>query len=344
MTERNAHRPRLLATRAGDVELKIPKLGRAASFPSLLEPRRRIDRALWAVVMEAYVAGVSTRSVDDLVAALGAESGISKSEVSRISAGLDEVVEVFRSRRLDHIEFPYVYLDATYLNVRNDRAQPASMATVVATGITADSNREVLGCDVGDSESEGFWQQFLASLRDQGLSGVRLAIADAHRGLAAQRPCYARSATPAASTASPSSPAGAAPEPSPCPQVKAPATRSSTGSTSEATGASTACSTSPQSPNSAASPKRPSTSPARPPKARPDAKPDEPTNDTSPTASSAACGATKPPDTSPTHQRLDKGASDSPHAQLGTAAIGARRRSRRLNSGRASGWVGPRRR
>ena len=185
VTERNGHRPRLLATQAGDLELKIPKLRKGSFMPSVLEPRRRIDRALYAVIMEAYVAGVSTRSVDDLVAALGAESGISKSEVSRICAGLDEGVEAFRSRRLDHIEFPYVYVDATYLNVRNSLAQPASMATVVATGITADGNREILGCDVGDSETEGFWQQFLGSLRDRGLTGVRLVISDAHRGLAA---------------------------------------------------------------------------------------------------------------------------------------------------------------
>ena len=185
VTERNGHRSRLLATQAGDVELKIPKLRKGSFFPSMLEPRRRIDRALWAVVMEAYVAGVSTRSVDDLVAALGAESGISRSEVSRICAGLDEGVEAFRTRRLDHIEFPYVYLDATYLNVRNSVSQPASMATVVATGIASDGNREVLGCDVGDSESEGFWQQFLGSLRDRGLTGVQLVISDAHRGLAA---------------------------------------------------------------------------------------------------------------------------------------------------------------
>lgn len=184
-TARNGHRSRLLATQAGDVELKIPKLRKGSFMPSIIEPRRRIDRALWAVVMEAYVAGVSTRSVDDLVGALGAESGISKSEVSRICAGLDETVEAFRSRRLDHVEFPYVYLDATYLNVRNSVSQPASMATVVATGITADGNREILGCDVGDSESEAFWQQFLGSLRDRGLTGVRLVISDAHRGLAA---------------------------------------------------------------------------------------------------------------------------------------------------------------
>ena len=131
------------------------------------------------------MAGVSTRSVDDLVAALGANSGISRSEVSRICAGLDEVVEAFRGRRLDYVEFPYVYLDATYLNVPNNVSQPASMATVVATGITATGNREVLGCDVGDSDSEGFCQQFLGSLRDRGLGGVRLVISDAHRGLAA---------------------------------------------------------------------------------------------------------------------------------------------------------------
>ena len=184
-TARNGHRARLLATQAGDLELKIPKLRKGSFFPSVIEPRRRIDRALYAVIMEAYVAGVSTRSVDDLVAALGAESGISKSEVSRICAGLDDAVEAFRTRRLDHVEFPYVYLDATYLNVRNSVCQPASMATVVATGVTSEGNREVLGCDVGDSESEAFWQQFLSSLRDRGLTGVRLVISDAHRGLAA---------------------------------------------------------------------------------------------------------------------------------------------------------------
>ena len=185
VTERNGHRPRLLATQAGDVGLKIPKLRKGSFMPSVLEPRRRIDRALHAVIMEACVAGVSTRSVDELVAALGAESGISKSEVSRICAGLDEMVEAFRSRRLDHTEFPYVYLDATCLKVRNSVGQPASTAMVVATGVTADGNREILGCDLGDSESEGFWQQFLASLRTRGLTGVRLVTADAHLGLAA---------------------------------------------------------------------------------------------------------------------------------------------------------------
>jgi transposase-like protein len=185
ITNRNGSRPRLLATQAGDIELRIPKLRKGSFFPSILEPRRRIDQALYAVVMEAYVNGVSTRSVDDLVAALGIDSGISKSEVSRICAGLDEVVGAFRTRRLDHIEFPYVYLDATYLHVRNTASQVTSMAAVVATGITADGSREVLGVDVGDSEDEVFWRGFLRSLKARGLSGVRLVISDQHAGLVA---------------------------------------------------------------------------------------------------------------------------------------------------------------
>jgi transposase-like protein len=135
--------------------------------------------------MEAYVHGVSTRSVDDLVAALGIDSGISKSEVSRICAGLDEVVGAFRTRSLDHTAFPYVYLDATYLHVRNSSSQVTSMAVVVATGITAEGAREVLGLDVGDSEDEVFWRGFLASLKKRGLSGVRLVISDQHAGLVA---------------------------------------------------------------------------------------------------------------------------------------------------------------
>ena len=184
-TERNGARDRLLATQAGDVELRIPKLRKGSYFPVILEPRRRIDQALYAVVMEAYVCGVSTRSVDDLVAALGIDSGMSKSEVSRICAGLDEVVTAFRTRRLDHIEFPYVYLDATYLHVRNKTSQVVSMAVVVATGITADGGREVLGLDVGDSEDEVFWRGFLTDLKKRGLGGVRLVISDQHAGLVA---------------------------------------------------------------------------------------------------------------------------------------------------------------
>jgi putative transposase len=185
VTERNGSRPRLLATQAGDVQLRIPKLRKGSFFPVILEPRRRIDQALYAVVMEAYVGGVSTRSVDDLVAALGIDSGISKSEVSRICAGLDEVVAAFRNRRLDHIEFPYVYLDATYLHVRNQASQVTSMAVVVATGVRADGGREVLGVDVGDSEDEVFWRGFLTGLKKRGLGGVRLVISDQHAGLVA---------------------------------------------------------------------------------------------------------------------------------------------------------------
>jgi putative transposase len=185
VTERNGSRDRLLATQAGDVELRIPKLRKGSYFPVILEPRRRIDQALYAVVMEAYVCGVSTRSVDDLVAALGIDSGISKSQVSRICAGLDEVVTAFRERRLDHTAFPYVYLDATYLHVRNATSQVVSMAVIVATGITADGGREVLGLDVGDSEDEVFWRAFLTSLKKRGLSGVRLVISDQHAGLVA---------------------------------------------------------------------------------------------------------------------------------------------------------------
>ncbi|MDX6309530.1 MAG: putative transposase [Nocardioidaceae bacterium] len=185
VTERNGSRPRLLATQAGDVELKIPKLRKGSFFPVILEPRRRIDQALYAVVMEAYVAGVSTRSVDDLVAALGIDSGISKSEVSRICVGLDDVVGAFRSRRLDHTDFPYVYLDATYLHVRNTASQVTSMAVVVATAITSNGGREVLGLDVGDSEDEVFWRGFLASLKQRGVGGVRLVISDQHAGLVA---------------------------------------------------------------------------------------------------------------------------------------------------------------
>jgi putative transposase len=184
VTDRNGSRPRLVATQAGDVELRIPKLRKGSFFPVILEPRRRIDQALYAVVMEAYVNGVSTRAVDDLVGALGAESGISKSEVSRICAGLDEQVEAFRSRPLHHTGFPYVFLDATYLHVRRT-GQVTSMAVVVATGVTAAGGREVLGLDVGDSEDEVFWRAFLRTLKERGLAGVQLVISDQHAGLVA---------------------------------------------------------------------------------------------------------------------------------------------------------------
>ena len=183
-THRNGHRARTLSTTSGDIEVKIPKLRAGSFFPSLLQPRRRIDKALHAVIMEAYVHGVSTRSVDDLVAALGVESGISKSEVSRICAGLDREIEAFRTRSLHHTSFPYVFCDATFCKVRVG-AHVVSQALVVATGVSAEGTREVLGTAVGDSESYEFWREFLASLKARGLSGVHLVISDAHAGLKA---------------------------------------------------------------------------------------------------------------------------------------------------------------
>ena len=192
VTHRNGHRPRTLSTKAGDLELGIPKFRRGAFFPEILEPRRRIDQAMYAVVMEAYVNGVSTRSVDALVAAWGVDTGISKSEVSRICAGLDERVAAFRNRTLGHTEFPYVYLDATYVHVRDDAlGQVVSRAVVIATGITVNGDREILGVDIGDSEDATFWTAFLRSLKQRGLAGVRLVISDAHEGLkAAIRKCF----------------------------------------------------------------------------------------------------------------------------------------------------------
>ncbi len=181
-THRNGSRSRLLSTKAGDVELAIPKLRAGSFFPALLEPRRRIDRALWAVIMEAFVHGVSTRKVDDLVTALGIDAGVSKSQVSRICADLDTAVEEFRGRRLDHVEFPYVFLDATYVKA-HEGARVVSKAIVVATGVAGDGTREVLGLAVGDSEDNAFWTAFLRSLRARGLAGVRLVISDAHQGL-----------------------------------------------------------------------------------------------------------------------------------------------------------------
>jgi transposase-like protein len=184
VTHRNGSRSRLLSTKAGDVELHIPKLREGSFLPALLEPRRRIDRALWAVVMEAYVHGVSTRKVDDLVRALGIDAGISKSEVSRIYGELDAVVGAFRERRLDHVAFPYVFLDATYVKA-HEGASVVSKAIVIATGVTATGDREVLGLAVGDSEDGAFWTAFARSLRARGLGGVRLVISDAHTGLKA---------------------------------------------------------------------------------------------------------------------------------------------------------------
>jgi putative transposase len=189
VTWRNGYRDRMLTTAAGDLELRIPKLRSGSFFPSLLERRRRIDQALFAVVMEAYVTGTSTRKVDDLVVAMGADTGISKSEVSRICADLDADVAAFRDRSLGGTWFPYVFFDAVYGKARvgGDRrgrgSRVAAQAVVIATGISADGRREVLGFDVGDSESGPFWTGFLRSLKARGLAGVQLVISDAHTGL-----------------------------------------------------------------------------------------------------------------------------------------------------------------
>ena len=182
LAQRNGYRPRVLTTTAGDLELRIPKLRAGSFFPCLLERRRRVDQALFAVVMEAYLHGVSTRKVDDLVKALGADSGISKSEVSRICADLDQEVSAFRDRSLAGQRFPYVFLDATYCKARVNR-RVVSQAVVVATGVAGDGRREVLGFTVGDSEDGAFWTAFLRSLKARGLQGVQLVIADAHLGL-----------------------------------------------------------------------------------------------------------------------------------------------------------------
>jgi len=180
-TQRNGSRDKLVTTASGDLTVKIPEVRTGSFFPALLAPRRPIDVALHAVVMQGYVEGLSTRRVDDLVVAMGG-TGISKSEVSRICSKLDAEVATWRSRPLDEQAFPYVFLDATYCKVRiNERV--VSQAVIIATGVSADGRREVLGCAVGDSETESFWTEFLRDLRDRGLHGVQLVISDSHRGL-----------------------------------------------------------------------------------------------------------------------------------------------------------------
>ena len=179
-TQRNGYRPRTWDTRVGSLELQIPKLRTGSYFPSWLEPRRRAEQALVAVVAEAYVQGVSTRKVEALVQALGI-AGISKSEVSRLAASLDEQVEAFRTRRLD-ASYPYVWVDARYEHVR-DAGRVVSMAVSVAYGVRADGVREVLGLDIGLSEDVALWRAFLQGLVGRGLQGVQLVISDAHAGL-----------------------------------------------------------------------------------------------------------------------------------------------------------------
>ena len=179
-TYRNGRRPRDWNTRLGTLRLQIPKLRKGTYFPGFLEPRRRSEQALASVIQEAYVLGVSTRKVDELVQSMGM-TGISKSEVSRIAQKLDERAQAFRERQLDG-EYPYVWLDAKYLKVREgDRV--VSMALVVAIGVRSTGEREILGCDIGLSEDAPFWTEFLRSLKRRGLKGVKLAISDAHEGL-----------------------------------------------------------------------------------------------------------------------------------------------------------------
>ncbi|HEV2124308.1 MAG TPA: IS256 family transposase [Chloroflexota bacterium] len=178
--QRNGYRERAWDTRVGSLELRVPRVRDGSFYPSLLEPRKRAERALVAVVQEAYVQGVSTRRVDDLVQALGLQ-GVSKSQVSRLCRELDAEVDRFRTRRLDGA-YPYVWLDATFVKVR-EGGRVVSLAVVLAIGVNADGQREVLGLDVGPSEDGAFWLQFLRSLVARGLAGVQLVISDAHQGL-----------------------------------------------------------------------------------------------------------------------------------------------------------------
>jgi transposase-like protein len=177
---RNGYRTRTWDTRVGTIELKIPKVTAGSYFPSLLEPRRRAEKALHAVVVEAYVKGISTRKVDDLVKALGID-GISRSEVSRICKVLDEEAKAFLSRPIES-ECPYLWLDATFHKVR-EAGRVVSVATVVAIGVSSTGERTVLGAATGPSEDHQFWTSFLRQLVKRGLRGVRLVISDAHEGL-----------------------------------------------------------------------------------------------------------------------------------------------------------------